>query len=206
MLQSARKPIYEDRALIRQPLKSKPPSSNDALSNSPPYTDRLANQIGRVRRKFYDNVALPLEDGVNATMSAYFNQEQAFTQAIASLAPAPETHERVMPGALYIFVSAMAGSIIARNRNILLRVSVPFAVGIGTAWAVLPNTTRNVADLIWKFEERAPVIAENHMRIRGTTEEGWRQAKIHARATKRWSDGMVKDGREAIEGWVRKDK
>ena len=205
-LQSARKPIYDDRALIRQTPKSNPSPNDNAPSNSPPYTDRLAKQIGRIRKAFYDNVALPLENGVNTTMSAYLNQEQAFTQTIASLAPPPETHERVMPGALYIFVAAMAGSIVSRNRNILLRASVPFAVGIGTAWVVLPNTTRNVADLIWQFEERAPIVAENHMRIRGAAEEGWRQAEIHGRATKRWSDERIKDGREMIESWVRKGK
>ena len=98
----------------------------------------------------------------------------------------------------------MAGSIVSRNRNILLRGSVPLAVGIGTAWIVLPYTTRNVADLVWTYEERAPVIAENHMRIRGAAEEGWRQAKIRAEITKRWSEEKVKDSREAIYGWVRK--
>jgi len=86
----------------------------------------------------------------------------------------------------------------------LLRASVPFAVGIGTAWVVLPYTSRNVADLIWTYEERAPLIAENHMRIRGAAEEGWKQAKIRGEATRKWSDEMVKEGREAVEGWVKK--
>ena len=100
----------------------------------------------------------------------------------------------------------MAGSIVSRNRNILLRASVPFAVGLGTAWVVLPVTTRNVADLVWTFEEKAPLIATNHMRIRGAVEEGWRQAKIRGEITKSWSDERVKECREALEGWVRKGK
>jgi len=137
-------------------------------------------------------------------MSSVLHQEQAFTQTIASLAPPPETHERIMPGVLYVLVAAMAGSIVSRNRNMLLRASVPFAVGIGTAWVVLPYTSRNVADLIWTYEERAPLIAENHMRIRGAAEEGWKQAKIRGEATRKWSDEMVKEGREAVEGWVKK--
>jgi len=111
-----------------------------------------------------------------------------------------------MPGVLYVLVAAMAGSIVSRNRNMLLRASVPFAVGIGTAWVVLPYTSRNVADLIWRYEERAPLIAENHLRIRGAAEEGWKQAKIRGEATRKWSDEMVKEGREAVEGWVKKGK
>ena len=139
-------------------------------------------------------------------MSSVLHQERAFTQTIASLAPPPETHERILPGALYVLVAAMAGSITSRNRNIILRATVPVAVGIGAAWVVLPVTSRNVGDLIWTYEEKAPVIALNHLRIRGAIQESWKQAKTRGEATKRWSDEMVKESREAIEGWVRKEK
>lgn len=202
-LQFDRKPIYDDLTLIRQPPKPKEQPNKDPSSKSPTPTDRLAGQVSRARR-FIHAHTLVAEDRVNAFMSSVLHQEQAFTETIASLAPPPETHERIMPGALYVLVAAMAGSIISRNRNILLRASMPFAVGLGTAWVVLPVTTRNVGDLVWTYEERAPLIAENHMRIRGAVEEGWRQAKIRGQYTKEWSDERVKDGREAIESWVRK--
>ena len=111
-----------------------------------------------------------------------------------------------MPGALYVLVAAMAGSIVSRNRNILLRASVPVAVGIGAGWVVLPYTMRNVGDLVWRFETRVPVVAENHMRVRGAAEEGWRQVKVHGQAVGRWSEGVVREGREVVEGWVRKGR
>lgn len=111
-----------------------------------------------------------------------------------------------MPGALYVLVAAMSGSILARNRNIMLRATVPFAVGVGAAWIVLPVTTRNVADLVWKFEEKVPLIAENHLRIRGATMQGWKEIKERGDRVKGWSDEMVREGREAVEGWVRKGK
>ena len=149
---------------------------------------------------------LTAEDQINGFMSSVLYQEQAFTQTLASLAPPPDSRERVMPGALYVLVAAMAGSIVSRNRNILLRASVPLAVGMGVAWVVLPVTSRNVGDLVWEYEEKAPLIAENHMRIRGAVEEGWRQARTRGEATRKWSDERIRDGREAIEGWVRKGK
>lgn len=139
-------------------------------------------------------------------MSAVLDQERTFTETIASLAPAPETHEQVMPGALYILVAAMTGSIISRNRNILLRATMPFAIGLGVAWIVLPVTMRNVGDLVWTYEEKVPVISINHMRIRGAVEEGWRQAKIREEATKQWMDERVGESMEAVEGWVRKGR
>lgn len=139
-------------------------------------------------------------------MSAVLHQERTFTQTIASLAPAPETHELMMPGALYVLVAAMTGSIVSRNRNILLRATVPFAVGLGAAWILLPVTTRNVGDLVWTYEEKVPLISINHMRIRGAVEEGWRQAKIREEATMKWVDERVGESREAVEGWVRKGR
>lgn len=207
-MQLARKPIYDDLPLIREPAKpSQPsqPSNNDSSTRSPTYTNRLAGHIGQARGFVYAHT-LVAEDRVNVFMSSVLHQEKAFTQTIASLAPPPQSQERIMPGALYVLVAAMTGSIISRNRNILLRATAPLALGLGAAWIVLPITTRNVGDLIWTYEERAPLIAENHMRIRGAVEEGWRQAKTRGEAIRQWSDEVVGEGRETVEAWVRKGK
>ena len=137
-------------------------------------------------------------------MSNVLKQEQNFTSTIASLAPSPQSGERLMPGALYVLVAAMAGSILSRNRNIFLRATTPAAVGISAAYIVLPYTMRNVGDLIWTFEEKSEVIAVNHLRIRGAAIEAMRQAKIRSERTREWSEGVVRNGRELVESWVRK--
>ena len=137
-------------------------------------------------------------------MASLLTHERSFTQTIASLAPPPESRERVMPGALYVLVAAMSGSIIVRNRNILYRATVPFGVGLGTAWVLLPITMRNIGNLTWKYEEKVPLLAENHLRIRGATTEGWKQIKIRGKQLRSWSDERVREGREAVEGWVKK--
>lgn len=137
-------------------------------------------------------------------MSSVLVHEQSFTQTIASLAPPAEAHEPLFPGSLYVLVAAMAGSIISRNRNIVLRAGVPAAVGLGAAWVVLPITMRNVGDLVWTYEEKVPILSMNHLRIRGALEEGSKQFRAHADATREWSDAKVKEGRETIEGWVKK--
>ncbi|KAM0803493.1 mitochondrial protein-like protein, partial [Usnea florida] len=199
-----RKPIYDDLALL-DPPKSSPTPTQASPSSSPTPTDRLAHHIKHARLLLHAH-SLAAEDRLNAFMSAVLHQERSFTQTIASLAPPPETHERIMPGALYVLVAAMAGAIVSRNRNILLRATVPGAVGLGAAWVVLPVTMRNVGDLVWRFEERVPVVAINHMRVRGAVEEGWRQARVREEVTRKWFDERVGDGREAVEGWVRKGR
>ena len=137
-------------------------------------------------------------------MSNLLKQEQNITYTIASLAPPPQSGERLMPSALYVLVASMAGSIISRNRNIILRATTPAAIGIGAAYVVLPYTMQNVGNLMWSFEEKSEVIAVNHLRIRGAIVEAIKQAKIRGERTREWSEGMVRDGRELVEAWVRK--
>ncbi|KAL9000638.1 MAG: hypothetical protein Q9169_000674 [Polycauliona sp. 2 TL-2023] len=197
----ARKPIYDDVS----PLPSTPPSKSpeSSTSTSPTPTDRLASQIRRARLNVHGYSA-SVESRFNNFMSALLTQERSFTSTIASLAPPRESNERIMPGALYVLVAAMSGSILTRNRNVLLRATVPFAVGVGAAWVVLPLTTRNVADLVWTYEEKAPLIAENHMRVRGAAVEGWKQLRLRGEQLGEWSEETVKEGRKAVEGWVSK--
>ena len=100
----------------------------------------------------------------------------------------------------------MSGSIVSRNRNILLRATVPLAVGIGAGWVVLPITMRNIADLVWKYEQRFPAIADGHLRAREGIEKAWWMARVHTKQAVEIVDDKVTSGREAVEGWVKKGK
>lgn len=146
------------------------------------------------------------EDKLNGLVDSAFNLEQSFTSTVASLAPARQTGEKLMPGSLYVLVAAMTGSIVSRNRNIVLRGLVPAVVGIGAGWVVLPHTMRNVSDLVWKYEQRFPVIADGHLRTRAGLEKAWRMAKVHTQQAVNVVDEKVGDVRDAAEGWVKKGK
>lgn len=185
------------------PIVGDPPSESKPRGPTP--TDRLAVQIGNARLFLYKH-AVNAEDAVNSAMDSVFDLEQSFTQTIASLAPSAETGEKLMPGAIYVLVSAMAGSIITRNRNILLRSTIPLALGIGASWTVLPVTSRNVADLVWEYEKRVPVIAESHIRLRENFEKGVSFARVHSQVGVQYVDEKVTDAREAVEGWVKQGK
>jgi len=146
------------------------------------------------------------EDKVNEIMDSALHLEESFTSTIASLAPSPQSGEKLMPGTLYVLVAAMTGSIVSRNRNIVLRAAVPLAVGIGAGWVVLPVTMRNVSDLLWKYEQRFPAVADGHLRTREGIEKAWRMARIHTQQAVNIVDDKVSSGREAVEGWVKKGK
>jgi organizing structure protein 2 len=147
-----------------------------------------------------------VETRVNSVMDSFLHLENSFTSTIASLAPPPQSGEKLMPGTLYVLVAAMTGSIISKNRNIVLRGVVPLAVGIGAGWVVLPITMRNISDLLWKYEEKFPVIADGHLRTRESIQRAWEMTRVHTRAAVANVDEKIGEGREAVEGWIRKGK
>jgi organizing structure protein 2 len=147
-----------------------------------------------------------VETRVNSVMDSFLHLENSFTSTIASLAPPPQSGEKLMPGTLYVLVAAMTGSIMSRNRNIVLRGVVPLAVGIGAGWVVLPITMRNISDLLWKYEEKFPVIADGHLRTRESIQRAWEMTRVRTQAAVATVDEKIGEGREAVEGWVRKGK
>ncbi|KAM3473448.1 hypothetical protein MY5147_004780 [Beauveria neobassiana] len=222
---SQRKPIYDDFEAALPAPPSTPKSApltadpkretgrtrdDDELPvivkpRGPTPTDQLAVQIGKARLALY-RTAVVAEDKVNEAMDRAFGLEQSFTKTLASLAPSRESGEKLMPGAIYVLVAAMAGSIVARNRNVLLRATLPIAFGVGAGWAVLPVTMRNIADLAWTYEQRVPAVRDAHLQIREGLEKTASFARVHARLGVRLVDEKVTDAREIVEGWVRQGK
>lgn len=143
---------------------------------------------------------------MNQFMDSALNLEESFTSTIASLAPSPKSGEKLMPGSLYVLVAAMTGSIVSRNRNIFLRATVPIAVGIGAGWIVLPVTMGNVSNLLWKYEQRFPAVADGHLRTKEGIEKAWRMARIHTQQVVNVVDDRVSAGRGAVEDWIKKGK
>lgn len=160
-------------------------------------------QIGHARLLLYRQ-ALAAETKLNETMDSAFNLEQSFTNTIASLAPPRESGEKLMPGGIYVLVASMAGSILTRNRNVLLRATGPVALGIGAGWLVLPITMRNVSEMAWGYEQRFPALAASHAKVRGALEKSMRFARVHRDLGVHYVDEKVTDAREAVEAWVKK--
>ncbi|KAI1390238.1 apolipo protein O-domain-containing protein, partial [Hypoxylon trugodes] len=218
----SKKPIYDDYETFLPPKSSpspvSPPSSDtlpptlslppssspsEQKHHSPTPTDRLAVEIGKARLFLY-RYATATEDAVNGAIDSAFHLERSFTETVASLAPARESGEKLMPGLVYVLVASMAGSIMTRNRNIVLRASMPLALGIGAGWLLIPVTMANVSDLLWRYERRFPAIADAHIATREGVRDAWRFARVHVDVGKNYVDEKVSDARDIVEGWVKK--
>ncbi|WEW58042.1 hypothetical protein PRK78_003509 [Emydomyces testavorans] len=217
-LSRQRKPIYNDdendsmpahvqKSIPTSPAPSTSPLSTTASnpSNRQSPTDQLANQVRKARLFLYDH-SLAAENAFNDALSRALNAESRFTSTIASLAPSRESGERLLPGGIYVVVTAMAGSIVARNRGIVLRTASPLAAGTIAAWTLLPVTMRNVSDLVWEYEKKVPALAEQHVKARAVAEESWRQAVAHSGYARTWLEEKIGEGRKTLEEWISKGR
>ena len=98
-------------------------------ASTPTPTDRLEKQIRRVRLWLHGQT-VAAENQFNSGLTWAFNKETNIANTIASLAPSAESGEQLLPGLIYVLVATMAGSIVSRNRNILIRGTFPLAVGV----------------------------------------------------------------------------
>ena len=177
----------------------------DSTPRRPSPTDRLASEIGR-GRLFLHRYAVKTEDGLNSGLSRFMDAEHTFTSMIASLAPPKESNEHLLPGSIYVLVAAMAGSIISRNRNILIRFVTPIITGVATANYVVPRTTQNVGNLIWDFEKRYPVVRDNHLRVSEGVRHFIETGKAHSQMGLAMAEDRVSGVRETVEDWVKKGR
>jgi len=73
--------------------------------------------------------------------------------------------EHVMPNALYVGVAALAGTIVARNRNIVLRFATSTAFAVGASYYLMPNTTRNIGEHLERLEKKYPPLYDAHQQV-----------------------------------------
>ncbi|CAJ0753376.1 23001_t:CDS:10, partial [Entrophospora sp. SA101] len=61
--------------------------------------------------------------------------------------------EKLMPNVLYIAVAGLAGTIVARNSNILVRIISPLLFTVSSSYYFLPKTSRNIASKLQEYEK-----------------------------------------------------
>ena len=107
------------------------------------------------------------------------------TQARAAVVP----QEPLLPNALYVAIAGMTGSILARRRNVLVRFVVPLGLFYGSARYLLPQTTRNLGDLVYSYESKVPAVRQLHD-----------DANAQLASLVRKSQETVEDGKHVLEG------
>lgn len=97
---------------------------------------------------------------VDEAFKKYTNVEHNVTSTISEVR---SEKEDILPGGIYVLVSTLSGSILARNRNILFRGLSPVVFGVAAFAYFLPETYNNTGKLIWRFEQKVPEIADAHV-------------------------------------------
>lgn len=201
-----KKPIYSaypDVPTVAKPSPTSPVSEPNPTSPTP--TDRLAGQVKKARLFLYDQ-SLAAETSFNGFLTWAFRKETDLSNTIASLAPKPETGEQLFPGAIYVLVATLTGSIVSRNRGFLLRTTFPLAVGIAAGWYLIPVTMRNTSDLIWEYEKKVPAVAETHSQISTFVRDAWAQTQGYTKGAAEWADEKANEARKSVEDLVSKGK
>jgi organizing structure protein 2 len=99
---------------------------------------------------------------VDERLERYLRVEKDVTSTVASLRA---DNEDILPGGIYVLISTLTGSILARRRGILIRATAPVLFGLGAFRYFLPGTYRNTGALIWSFEQRSPAVADAHLKV-----------------------------------------
>uniref|UniRef100_A0A060TI17 MICOS complex subunit n=1 Tax=Blastobotrys adeninivorans TaxID=409370 RepID=A0A060TI17_BLAAD len=154
-------------------------------------SEALEKNVG-VARKWLAEKTEQGQQEIDNAFQKYLHAEKSVTDTIAEL---KSDKEDFLPGGIYVLVSALSGSILARNRGLALRTVTPLVFGAGAFAYFLPNTFQNTRGLAWRYEQRAPALAEYHVK----TQE---QLEGLAKSV----DSAVDDGMKALEDGVHKTR
>lgn len=97
-----------------------------------------------------------LETGCNAidiTSRKYYTHERKVTTTISNLHS--DRNEDLLPGFTYITIAAMSGSVLTRNKYMVLRLITPLLFGACCFSYVLPTTFKNTGNLLYNLEKNA---------------------------------------------------
>lgn len=104
---------------------------------------------------------------IDEAFNKYLAVENSVTKTVADL---KSPQEDILPAGIYITVAALSGSILTRNRNILLRSALPLAFGVAAFSYFLPQTAQNTGSLLWKYEQKVPEVAKAHVQTKETVD------------------------------------
>jgi hypothetical protein len=112
---------------------------------------------------------------------------------LKSLAPPPEV-EPILPGALWVGVAALSGSITASQfgPSRIRRILYPPIWALIAAGYFLPITTVNVGKYVYELEERyVPGLAKTQMALFKSTAQAVDRSKVRLKSLRSQFDGQV---------------
>ncbi|CCG84489.1 protein of unknown function [Taphrina deformans PYCC 5710] len=122
--------------------------------------------------------------------------EHKIERTIKSLRPKNET---LLPGAIYVAVIGLSGSIVSRNRAFPLRFLTPLLFFVVSSKIILPETSANVGDLIYSWEAKVPEVKKWHDFTTSHVAMGLYKAGEVVEDAEHMIDGAVKGSKDVFE-------
>jgi organizing structure protein 2 len=113
---------------------------------------------------------------------------------------APKNGESLLPGGIYVLVSGMAGSILARNRMLPLRLLTPVLTTILSAMYLLPETSSNVYAAIKRSEAQFPVVRDAHNEFSSSVTQGVKGLEDSLHVGRKKVEDAIETSRKNILG------
>lgn len=161
----------------------------------PEQPTQLQSRIS-VLRKRASNVIAQGDELMRNAVDRVIAIEHRVERTVKSLKP---RHETLLPGAIYVSIIGLSGSIISRNRMFPIRFATPLLFFVVAGKVFLPETSGNVGDLIYSWESRVPEVQKWHDLTRSHVAMGlWKAGEVVEDA-EHMIDGAVKGSKEAFE-------
>ncbi|ODV95290.1 hypothetical protein PACTADRAFT_50036 [Pachysolen tannophilus NRRL Y-2460] len=159
---------------------------------SPSVLENFFKSVRQESLNYYQNV----ENKFNELTDKYYTKEREVTSTISSL---HDRREDLFPNSIYIVVGTLAGTIVARRRNILIRALSPLVFGLFSFAIFLPQTFENSKKLVWKLEQKnLPEFASRQKLAAEKVDSLVNDVEKTAGEGKRKIDSTIKDTRKLI--------
>ncbi|CUM66691.1 uncharacterized protein PRCAT00004369001 [Priceomyces carsonii] len=126
---------------------------------------------------------------LNSKYHDYNETERSFTTTVSKL---HDRNEDLLPNSLYILIAFLSGNIIARQRGIFARATVPVFLGLASFKYFLPHTFSNTASLFWNLEQqKLPALAKQQELAVEKTDKLVHKIDEKSQATKKRLEGSL---------------
>ncbi|TDL26918.1 hypothetical protein BD410DRAFT_475685 [Rickenella mellea] len=148
----------------------------------------LERRIG-VARRAVTNTYFQGHSHVQGWVSRWIGVEHAVENRVKSLIPPDEP---LTPGLLYVGVATLTGSVVSRNRNIALRLTLPPTLFLLSLNYLLPKTSSNIGAYVSQLEHKyTPALARTQDTAIAHSAMTWERAKdAYARGRSKVGSGV----------------
>lgn len=157
-------PIHNDRKFY----EDEPESVESATPVPVQLAPSLENGFKLIRQSLYNSYTSTV-GVVDKGYNRYYDIERRVADTASQL---HDKSEDLFPNSIYIFITALSGTIMARQRNVLAKLTFPVILGIGSFKYFLPQTFASTTNFVWKLEQqKVPEIAKQQENLVLKSEE-----------------------------------